>query len=821
MAGRVHAHEDRCIDRRVMRIEGSGRSRKRTRALGTARLAPEAARHHRSVGYALGMRRTPAVEASPDASPHHAPRHARLAHVAALVSLVVVAASDSVTPLGFAHGILYLPSVLLAGASEHRRTIWTVTAAAVVLTILGAFTSPPAPAGIAQLDVAANRLVAIAALLGTALLAEVLLRAVERERRALADAARAEAQLTRSNELLEVAGDTMRLGGWSVDLRSGEIRWSHVVARLHGKPPGFSPTLDEGIGFYHPDDQPRVRAAVERCITTGTPFDFVARLVQSDGSVTWVRSIGRAVRDTSGAVIGFEGSFQDVTAERELEQRSDELATTLEQISDAFFMVGPDWRFRYVNPQALRVMRRERGSLDGRVIWDEFPEAVGSVFDTTYREAVATQSPRHFEAYFEPLDLWVEVRAHPLRDGLAVYFQDIGERKRAEGRLQASQRLESIGQLTGGVAHDFNNLLTVVGGNAELLHDRLADDPQGARLAAMIVEAAERGASLTRSLLAFARKQPLEPRPTDAHALVCGLEPLLRRSVGEAIELRIEPPATQWSTDVDPTHLESAVLNLALNARDAMPQGGRLTIEVEGVALEAHDPRAQVEAPAGDYVVLSVSDTGVGIDPVDLPRVFEPFFTTKGQGEGTGMGLAMVYGFAKQSGGFATIYSELGQGTTVRVYLPRDLEGRTYVPRVETAAELTGGSERILVVEDDERVRAFAVEQLRALGYDVLEAADAHAALTLLEREGVDLLFTDVVMPGGMSGKALADAATAADPALRVLFTSGYTENAIVHHGRLDVGVALLNKPYRRGELAQRVRQVLDGRASGRSTPDA
>jgi len=765
------------------------------------------------------MHRALADGVSARTAPRSSPRHARPLQAAAFASLVVVAATDSVTALGFAHGTLYLPSVLLAGASEHRGTIRVVTSVAIVLTVVGAFMSPAAAAEVPTLAIVGNRVIAIVMLLGTALLAEVLVRALERERRARNDAARAEDHLVRSNELLAVAGETMRLGGWSVDVRSGEIRWSDVVARLHGKPPGFSPTLDEGIGFYHPDDQPVVRAAIERCIASGAPFDFVARLAPSDGPVTWVRAIGHAMRTASGDVIGFEGSFQDVTAERELERRSQELAATLEQISDAFFMVGPDWRFRYVNPQALQVLQREPGSLDGRVLWEAFPEAVGSVFETTYREAVTTQTPRSFEAYFQPLDLWAEVRAHPVRDGLAVYFQDIGERKRAEERLQTSQRLESIGQLTGGVAHDFNNLLTVVGGNAELLHDRLADDPQGTRLASMIVEAASRGASLTRSLLAFARKQPLEPRPTDAHALVSDLEPLLLRSVGESIELRIEPTATEWRTDVDPTQLESAVLNLTLNARDAMPQGGRLTIEVAGATLGADDPRAQVEAPEGDYVVLSVSDTGVGIDAAHRPRVFEPFFTTKGPGKGSGLGLAMVYGFTKQSGGFTTLYSEPGQGTTVRLYLPRHLGSSAAAHRPQAALTVRGGDEQILVVEDDDDVRAFAVEQLRALGYDVLEAPDARTALAHLEREHVDLLFTDVVLPGGMSGKMLADAAAAADPALCVLFTSGYTENAIVHQGRLDAGVSLLNKPYRRSELAGRVRALLDGRASGGAPP--
>ncbi len=386
---------------------------------------------------------------------------------------------------------------------------------------------------------------------------------------------------------------------------------------------------------------------------------------------------------------------------------------------------------------------------------------------------------------------------------------------RLNARLLQSQRLEAIGQLTGGVAHDFNNLLTVVLGNADLLAEASADDPVRRQLAEMIVEAAQRGASLTQQLLAFARKQPLAPSEVDVNQRVAALDPMLRRTLGEHIEIELVRGAGLWPALVDPAQLENALLNLCLNARDAMPSGGKLTLETANAALDAQYAAQHPDVQAGQYVMLAVSDTGCGIDPALLPRVFEPFFTTKEKGKGTGLGLAMVYGFARQSAGHVSIYSEPGHGTTVKLYLPRGSGARPAAaePHIETAVR--GGAETVLVVEDDDAVRQLACHELRTLGYRVLEAASGAKALPLIDGEEIiDLLFTDVVMPGGMSGRQLADEARRLRPGLRVLYTSGYTENAIVHHGRLDPGVQLLAKPYRRADLARAIRQALGGPAS-------
>ncbi len=387
---------------------------------------------------------------------------------------------------------------------------------------------------------------------------------------------------------------------------------------------------------------------------------------------------------------------------------------------------------------------------------------------------------------------------------------DVSERVAIEERLNQGQRMEAIGQLTGGVAHDFNNLLTVILGTAELLGEQAGGDPDRRMLASMIVNAAQRGASLTRYLLAFARKQALEPCVVDVNQLLVELEPLLRRTLGEHIDLELTRGAGLWPAVVDPAQLESAVLNLCLNARDAMLAGGRMTLETANTHLNQNYADANVEVKAGQYVLLAVSDTGTGIPPEQLARVFEPFFTTKEKGKGTGLGLSMVFGFVKQSGGHIKIYSEPGQGTTVRMYLPRatgQAQAGALPPREVVIQR--GAGEAILVVEDEPAVLHYATEQLTLLGYQPIAANGGEAALALLrERDDIALLFTDIVMPG-MNGRELADAARLLRPHLRVLYCSGYTENAVVHHGRLDPGVRLLAKPYRRADLARRVYEAL------------
>lgn len=390
---------------------------------------------------------------------------------------------------------------------------------------------------------------------------------------------------------------------------------------------------------------------------------------------------------------------------------------------------------------------------------------------------------------------------------------DITEHLTLAEQLRQAQRLETVGQLTGGVAHDFNNLLTVILGNTELLAEQLEAQPNLQALATMAQAAAQRGAELTHRLLAFARRQALAPQVVKVNALLASLDTLLRRTLPSQIALELVQGGGLWDCLIDPAQLEAAILNLCLNARDAMPEGGKLTLETANAHLDQDYAEQHAEVTPGQYVLIAITDTGSGIPPDLLDRVFDPFFTTKTADKGTGLGLSMVYGFVKQSGGHVKLYSEVEQGTTVKLYLPRALQGTEVLPVPSPTTGLPRGRETILVVEDNDLVQAYVDNQLRSLGYQVIAVQTGVEALAVLEQEpAIDLLFTDVMMPGGMNGKQLAEKARQQRQDLSVLYTSGYTENAIVHQGRLDPGVYLLSKPYRLRDLARMVRQALTPR---------
>jgi signal transduction histidine kinase/ActR/RegA family two-component response regulator len=429
---------------------------------------------------------------------------------------------------------------------------------------------------------------------------------------------------------------------------------------------------------------------------------------------------------------------------------------------------------------------------------------------------------------------WLSWTAVPDAGFVHAVARDVTAEKTAQAELAAAQeqlrqaqKMEAVGQLTGGVAHDFNNLLQVVMGSLELLRRRLPPDAdeRTRRPLQSAAEAAKRGAVLTARLLAFSRRQTLDPKPVEANKLLAGMSDLLRRSLGEAVRIETVLAGGLWRTCADPNQLENAILNLAVNARDAMPaEGGRLTIETANAHLDERYAR-EAGVPEGQYVLIAVTDTGSGMSAEVASRAFEPFFTTKEVGQGTGLGLSQVYGFVRQSGGHVKIYSEPGEGTTVKLYLPRLRE----VAGAETAEAAAAGAagardgrrpplpegagETVLVVEDDEGVRRFTTEALRDLGYRVLEADGAPAALRLLDAHGagVDLLFIDVVMPD-MNGRRLADEARRRRPDLKVLFTTGYSRNAIIHNGVLDAGVQLIGKPFTVEDLAEKVRAALGRR---------
>lgn len=891
----------------------------------------------------------------------------------------------------------------------------------------------------------------------------------------ITDEVRGREELSKASRMQRIAGRAARLGGWRIKLNDGGVDWSPETAAIHGKPIGFSPSLEEAINYYAPEHRARISEAFDACARHGRPFDEVLQLVTAQGNRVWVRAIGEAVRDESHEIVAVEGAIQDISelvaARDESEALSRRLRDTLESISDAFYLLDSDWRFLFMNKRAEELLARRREDLLKKAVWEEFPETVGTSIEQNYLRAIESGKPVRFRDFYRPLETWFQIDAEPTPDGLAVYFRDvtqehvreeqlrlletavsrqsdilliteaepidapdgpkiiyvneafvrrtgysreeaigatprivqgprtdrdeldrirralerwqpvrselinytksgeefwieldivpiadetgwfthwvsverdITERKRVEeeirlyqerfrlvtrattdiiwdwdlvadtqwcnenlkillgydptkteqiveswanrvhpedresvvasmdavlegsdtfwsgeyryrhadghyltfidrtfvirddegkairmlgslvdvtnqreleNRLRQAQKLEAVGQLTGGVAHDFNNLLTVILGNAEMLADGLGDHEEMRRLADMTVMAAERGAELTNRLLAFSRKQALQPQVVDVGALIHDMESLLRRTLPESIDIRLVQSGRLWRAEIDPNQLEAALLNVTLNARDAMPGGGHLTIEMTNAVLDDDYAADEQELVPGQYVMIAVTDTGHGM-PVDVLRqVFEPFFTTKEVGKGTGLGLSMVYGFVKQTGGHIRVYSEPGEGTCVRLYFPRSYELDVQPRFAAGGPAITGGTETILAVEDDAMVREHLVARLDGLGYKVSAAETGPQAIALLEEmPDLDLLLTDIVLPGGMNGRALADAALALRPDLKVLFTSGYSENAIVHHGRLDLGVELLSKPYRREQLAEKVRKVLDGR---------
>jgi signal transduction histidine kinase/CHASE3 domain sensor protein len=509
------------------------------------------------------------------------------------------------------------------------------------------------------------------------------------------------------------------------------------------------------------------------------------------------------------------------TTASEAEQRAlaGRLRTALDSLSQGVAVFGPAFRLRHWN-ECFHVLL----DLPPAMVREETPYAAfveftardGTDFLETEDQIRHNHQTQGQPIVFERLlsgGRLLEIRRTPTPDaGFVLTISDMTKRAQSEAVLRESQKMQAIGQLTGGIAHDFNNLLTVVMGNLELARSKLAShDPVVSHIDRSLW-AAHRGGTLTSQLLAFARKQPLAPSPIDLSTTFPELVPLLRRTLGEHIDVRFVDSAGLWPAMADPAQLESAVLNLALNARDAMPGGGRLTIELANKVLDDHYARAHAEVTAGDYVMVAVSDTGHGMTPDVVARVFEPFFTTKTEGRGTGLGLAMVFGFVKQSGGHVKIYSEPGQGTSVKIYLPRAIGG--LVPNMQrsgTPAELPRGSATILLVEDEAAVREIAAAVLRSLGYRVLEAPDGDEALRVFGSHAaeVELLLTDVVLPGTVRGRELSERITAIRPEVKVLYMSGYTENSIVHHGRLDDGVQLIGKPFKRETLARKVAAVL------------
>ncbi|MHB1205742.1 MAG: ATP-binding protein [Rhodospirillaceae bacterium] len=498
-------------------------------------------------------------------------------------------------------------------------------------------------------------------------------------------------------------------------------------------------------------------------------------------------------------------------------------------------------RYVFVNERMARIYEKSPAELIGHTIGEVNPPmgerlrpfldyvlAMGGALENVeILEDVALQDMESGGASPPSHRAWL-CSFHPAHDadgavtGIVSAMLDVTNLKEAEqeksdlaAQLFLAQKTEALGRLTGGIAHDFNNMLGVILGGLEFIKDTLPENPQIKSYVDRIELAAEHSTDLIRRLLAFARQQPLVPRDIRVGDTIVNLAPLLENSIDRNVEIRFVTAPDTWIARVDESQLGSALLNLVINARDAMPNGGKITIEVGNAVLDESYSAEDVEVYPGEYVSLAVSDTGTGMSPETIPRVFEPFFTTKEAGRGSGLGLSMVFGFVKQSGGHIKIYSELGHGTVVKLYLPRGVDDLPVAARSDAETAIRGG-ERILLVEDDALVRETATRQLESLGYSVVQAANGAEALHILKDDGgFDLLFTDVVMPGGMNGPAVAKSAVEMYPSLKVLFVSGYTNNAVIDHGWLPAGVHILQKPYRRAELAAKVRRVLAAGGAG------
>ncbi|MFQ5549138.1 MAG: response regulator [Woeseia sp.] len=490
----------------------------------------------------------------------------------------------------------------------------------------------------------------------------------------------------------------------------------------------------------------------------------------------------------------------------------------IDKAADRVFWARQDGRLFYVNDSACRSLGYSRKELLTMSIGDVVPDFRAATWARQWRElkekGFCTIETRHRakDGRIFPVEISHNYLQFDKYEYVCAFVRDITHRQEIDAQLQQAQKMEAVGQLTSGIAHDFNNLLTIVIGNLQILEEDLQQNEEFSERIKAALEAALRGADLTRRLLAFSRQQMLVPKVMDINELVTGIEPLLKTTLGAHIKLCTQLAGDLWSTTVDPGQLENAVINLGVNARDAMVKGGELTIDTSNVSLDQTEASQEAGLASGEYVLLNVSDNGTGIPKDTLLHVFEPFFSTKGPGKGSGLGLSMVYGFVKQSNGHIKIYSEEGYGTSIRIYLPRSESAAedTKATPIRTV-QAPKGQETVLVVEDEDAVRRIAVKILSELGYRLLEAASGKAALPVLEKhENIDLLFTDVVMPGGMTGAQLAKQARIRNPNLSVLFTSGYSETGIFDYGVLQGSDDILHKPYKKEELAQKVRDVLD-----------
>jgi two-component system, cell cycle sensor histidine kinase and response regulator CckA len=741
-------------------------------------------------------------------------------------------------------------------------------------------------------------------------------------------------RLEERDRFLVIAGKTARIGGWIAELDSGRVQWSDEVCAIHDAPPGTTVCLEEGLAYYPPEWRPVITQHFADCAHKGTPYDLELEIVSRTGRRVWVRAIGEPVRAADGRIVSVQGAFQDITAWKtaraEFDELSRQMASTLESMSDAFFVLGRDWKFRYVNKTAEATLQRPRHDLLGRNIWDVFPDAVGGRFHMEYHRALETGNSVSFEEYYAPLGAWLAVRAYPSETGLAVYFHDITAHKTAEAALrqQASllddardailvrsmdhtitfwnkgaerlygwtaaeaigqsalallygesnpafadahdqllgrgewtgeivqrtkrgaevtvdarfsvvnddagqpqrvlcintdvtekkkmeaqylraQRMESLGTLAGGIAHDLNNTLTPILMSISLLRDEAQDSGVQEILTGM-EESAHRAADMVKQVLTFARGMDGARVTVRPERLVASLEKLVRDTFPKNITFKKDIPKKLWAISADPTQCHQVLLNLCVNARDAMPNGGLLRVSVENVHIDAHFAGMVAAASPGRHVRVQVMDTGIGIPADIIGRVFEPFFSTKAVGEGTGLGLSTVDAIVRGHGGFVTVYSEPQKGTTFNVYFPATLDEVEDLDERAQPQLRRGNGQLILVVEDEAAVRTITQQALEGFGYRVVVAVDGADAVALYAQQGknIDLVITDMQMPI-MDGPATIEALKRMNPNARIIAASGLTSYSTMARVAHHQTCGFLPKPYSAAKLLDVVHAAL------------
>jgi PAS domain S-box-containing protein len=634
-------------------------------------------------------------------------------------------------------------------------------------------------------------------------------------------------ELREKLERLDLVLKAAQIGVWHLDLVNNKREFDDQAFRLLGlDKESFTGTPEEYFGVVHPEDRAKIRSALARAIENDEPYLSEYRVILPDGSIRYITGRGKVVRDPTGRAVRMHGIHWDITddkrAERALAKSEERFKRLVQNSNDIICLLDGNGSFASVSGPLERITGYRPEDVQGTNAFDLIhPDDVENVKEV-FGEAVRQPGrSRVVEYRYRIKDgNWISVEAvgtnlldDPVVQAVVVAVRDISERKKLQEQLQQAMKMEAIGRLAGGVAHDFNNILTVISGNVGLARRQLSSSDPLADCLDQVMKASDSAAALTRQLLAFSRKQIIEPRVLNLNDLVDNMQQMLVRVIGENVTLRTVLCDDLGSVKVDPGQFEQVLVNLAVNARDAMVNGGCLTIETANQLLDERYCATHPEAQPGDFVVLAVSDTGQGMSEEVQEHLFEPFFTTKEKGQGTGLGLATIFGAVKQAGGSIDVFSEPGRGTAFRIFLPLVEMKAEKLTRERQSLDLPTGNETILLVEDEESVRKVAIAILKELGYRPIEARNGDEALMHVERSGtkIDLLMTDIVMPG-MNGKQLSERVRRLHPAMKVLFTSGYAEDSIVHHGVVEADLNFIGKPYSIRALASKIRGILGPR---------